>query len=647
MGELDPELDIELAEIALGRRDGQPILITFDLYEGVTAAELSATGVKVLDIEDAGQPQADFEPFRHATALATPSALSRLAALDGVGWIDRPEEIEDELIFSRKACHVPNQITNDTPPKFIDKVTGVGTVLGVIDGSIDVFHSAFRNKDGTTRIRALWVQNMAPFYVRRGRRPRRKKVRQLIPPTTPRLGCYFDAAIINFALGFGTPPSGFEERDRDSLRFRLYKTAGFSKGGLRRSDHGSHVAGIAAGNGRRLVGNPVRREIGDFIGVAPQANVVGVTAHGRVDIAAGVKLFHSVAEQFGTPAAINVSLGRSRGPHVVGWPATRRVAQAVRKEQGTTTVMSAGNYGSKRGHVGGKILPNQTRTIEMRISPKRWRKRKGLRSITVELWGGYKSGGEFEFHLIHPVSGRRIPIKPNKKIDRLKKPRQPFFAKALHMKGTPSLHGIRLTLPRRGITSRTWKLEIKCTQAPVSGTDWHAWIAIPAMKKRVARLVGATNETTMNAVVPAATLSVGALEYDVLALKPKNFRVAKFSSRGPLPDGLAFPTLVAPGNEPLVRIEAPVIPNSRKGISAKKGWDTFGDKGGTSMAAPHVAGTVALLKQLHAGFDQETIKKILVGSATKKPAGGSEHEWGAGSLNVEESLDLATLFIPE
>ncbi|GAA1375950.1 S8 family serine peptidase [Catellatospora chokoriensis] len=97
-------------------------------------------------------------------------------------------------------------------------------------------------------------------------------------------------------------------------------------------------------------------------------------------------------------------------------------------------------------------------------------------------------------------------------------------------------------------------------------------------------------------------------------------RIAAFSSRGPsLRFGLK-PDLVAPG----------------VGIRSTVPTALFGPgqylMSGTSMAAPHVAGAAALLRQLHPGQEPAQVLATLTGTA--KPVGGTPTAYGAGRLDV-------------
>jgi subtilisin family serine protease len=85
--------------------------------------------------------------------------------------------------------------------------------------------------------------------------------------------------------------------------------------------------------------------------------------------------------------------------------------------------------------------------------------------------------------------------------------------------------------------------------------------------------------------------------------------MAGFSSRGPTQDKLIKPDVSAPGVDVL---------SSGYGSGAFPGPFTgFGAVSGTSMATPHVAGSAALLKQLHPTWSPAQIKSALMTTATE------------------------------
>lgn len=85
--------------------------------------------------------------------------------------------------------------------------------------------------------------------------------------------------------------------------------------------------------------------------------------------------------------------------------------------------------------------------------------------------------------------------------------------------------------------------------------------------------------------------------------------MAAFSSRGPTQDKALKPDLVAPGVDVL---------SSGYGTGAYPAPFTgFGSNSGTSMAAPHVAGSAALLLQLHPKWTPEQVKSALMNTANQ------------------------------
>ncbi len=116
---------------------------------------------------------------------------------------------------------------------------GTGVIVAVIDTGIDIFHDSFRKSDGTTRILELWDQAATTG----GSNP---------PAPFQQVGRVYSTANVNAGITAGPP-------------FASVDTNG----------HGTHVAGIAAGNGRQ---DDRCSFPGRYIGVAPEADLVIVKA---------------------------------------------------------------------------------------------------------------------------------------------------------------------------------------------------------------------------------------------------------------------------------------------------------------------------------------------------------------------------------
>jgi subtilisin family serine protease len=135
--------------------------------------------------------------------------------------------------------------------------TGRGVLVGLIDSGIDVMHGDFWEGDDC-RILALWDQNADRYWTK-----------------------------ADIEAGRVT------QRDANG--------------------HGTHVAGIAAGNGRSAAGSPAG---GPFIGHAPEASIVMVAGSlFESDILQGAEWIFSQADALGMPCVLNLSLESHLGAH--------------------------------------------------------------------------------------------------------------------------------------------------------------------------------------------------------------------------------------------------------------------------------------------------------------------------------------------
>ncbi|MDO4523132.1 MAG: S8 family serine peptidase, partial [Eubacteriales bacterium] len=166
---------------------------------------------------------------------------------------------------------------------------GEGVLIAVIDSGIDYAHPAFLTPEGRTRIRAIWDQTEE-----RGEPP--TTLFEVRGSRSPIRGSEYTAEQINEALS----------ADQDSYTV----VSSFD-----RSGHGTHVAGIAAGNfandRRNQVGFATKSELLVVKLALPQERSFPTT----VELMEAIDYSVRKAVQMKMPLVINLSFGNNYGSH--------------------------------------------------------------------------------------------------------------------------------------------------------------------------------------------------------------------------------------------------------------------------------------------------------------------------------------------
>jgi serine protease AprX len=120
--------------------------------------------------------------------------------------------------------------------------------------------------------------------------------------------------------------------------------------------------------------------------------------------------------------------------------------------------------------------------------------------------------------------------------------------------------------------------------------------------------------------------------------------LAEFSSRGIAGDPLHQPSLTAPGVDiAAARATTGLVTNAFFAVDlVDLGTDAahYAAASGTSMATPHVSGTIALMLEANPALTPDQVKALLQSTATPMP-GYARHEAGAGFLNAFEAVRAA------
>ena len=255
------------------------------------------------------------------------SSLEALSQMENIIYVEASRKVKPSLDISVPETGA-NLLRGGTPP-FWTGITGKDVIIGIVDTGIDLTHPDFKDATGRTRILYLLDQ-------------------------TTGQECTGDM------IDSGT----CSQSDTDG--------------------HGTHVVGIAAGNG---TASNYR-----YVGMAPEADLIVVkTTFDTQNILNGISYIEQKAASLGKPCVINLSLGGQIDPH----DGTSNYSRGLDNDSGSGRIIvgAAGNDGDAGVHASGFVSQgNQT--------PEAFNIQTGTSGADIDIW--YSGGDSVAIAVIPP-----------------------------------------------------------------------------------------------------------------------------------------------------------------------------------------------------------------------------------------------------
>lgn len=549
LGDLDPAL-AEAVRIGEGDAD---IPVIARLNESAVLPE----GVRVItrfgDIATLRVKQNRIDELIESNAVSDMEASRSLRRMDDAEhdfqpeFCEAPYDTEDMPLIEDELSEESSREYTRRPPAVT--ATGQGCVVGVLDWGLDFAFPSFRHADGRTRIEALWDQRGDAASDSNNRWG---------------YGRILDRAAINRALENNDPydmldyyPSDADSRSKDSGEWQ--------------GSHGTHVMDIAAGNGNG----------GGMSGVAPGADLVFVHLSRTADVLSlenlgdsasvleAIDFVFSIAGD--RPCVINMSVGAHGGPHDGMTLVEQGIDRAVWLNKGKAIINSAGNYFTARAHAQGRLKTGQQTVLEFNVPEND--------PTPSELEVYYENTDHFIVSVKDGEGNTMCTAVPGEDCALMHDGVEVgHLYHRLRQAGSGDRH-IDLFLQRHA-PGGTWQLQLQAEQ--VEDGRFHAWIERDRGPRPSFISQDVSTSTTTGTICNSKfSITVGA--YDPFLTEHP---IGRFSSAGPTRDGRIKPEIVAPGVHIMAARSAP--PGSQPAAR-------YTSKNGTSMAAPHVTGTIAVM----------------------------------------------------
>ncbi len=420
--------------------------------------------------------------------------------------------------------------------------------------------------------------------------------------------------------------------------------------------HGTHVAGTAAGNGRAN---------SSYIGMAPSADIVfvkgyraGTPSFADVDVVNGVNYIFQKARVADKPAVVNLSLGGHFGPHDGTSLYEQSLSALVRP--GNIVVAAAGNEADNYIHggyqaMGGTGFNEALETLTAVFN--------GSSLAVVDMW--YPAAGNssisvglalYNFGIYTTPVAVSNPVAPGQIIQDA-----PVTVNGKTV-GTVTIDARTTADPNNGarrvlfvlqganISNFAWSIYAFGTGAfdmwAIRGCEFPPVPGLPPWFRQgdQVRNVGTPATSKKLIAVGSYVSKISWIDIDNIPRTQTGATlgaISTFSSRGPSRDGRTLPHIAAPGEAILAALSSDLVIGTdvpRSNVLLGGQLQKFE---GTSMASPHVAGTVALMLERNRFLTRDNILSIL--ASTALPAGGTvpNNTFGAGKMRSLDAL-LAT-----
>jgi len=595
-GPIDPSLAISERFLS---RDAQGVTLLNLIVEGdVPPGLLRARGIEVNTV--AG---------RFMTARCPLGLLNALLSIPGIERVEIAERCEPVLDLSAVDTGV-STVRIVSPPTFSGQ-TGAGILIGDVDTGIDLTHADFQHPDGTTRLVSVWDQSVT-----------------ITPPAGFTYGSEWTPAQINSGASTEIDEEG----------------------------HGTHVLGIAGGDGSATgSGEPAFT----YVGVAPEADLCMVkTTFSTTNIVDGVNYIFQKAASLGKQAVVNLSLGSQAGPH----DGTYSFDAMINALTGPGRIVTASAGNSQQDNIHAQLTLSGTTPQTMTLNMPTYNKNPGPSNDYVLISAWYAGADNISLTIVSPNGYTVGPVARG--TSDTNNNTQDGYINVYNGTTSPSNGDNEIYVeivdnsanraPQTGI----WEFIFTPVSIAATGrVDGYAYFSALGFRTTHAQWVqgliaGGVIGTpgSADSVITAGAHTTKACWTSTngngycWSPTPTLGAIASFSSQGPLRDGTIKPDVTAPGF----------------GVSAAKSADYAEDPAlimpddvhfiqpGTSMSAPHVAGTAALLlaQPAWANSGPSKLKARLMQTARTDGFTGATPNatWGAGKLDAAAALaPLGTL----